>query len=41
VKPERIELWITGTATPLFCAEAGTLGIEVVENTDQKLGMMD
>lgn len=36
----KVELWITGTATPLAEKEAGKLGVEIVQNVDQKVELM-
>jgi hypothetical protein len=36
----KVELWVTGTATPLAKKEAAKLGVDVVENVDQKIEFM-
>ena len=37
----RLEFWITGTLSPLARAQLAQLGIQVVDNVDERLGLLD
>jgi hypothetical protein len=37
----KLELWVTGTLSPMGKQQLKQLGVEVVENVDQKIGFMD
>ena len=36
----KVELWVTGTVTPLAKLESAKLGLDIVENVDQKIEFM-
>jgi hypothetical protein len=38
---QQMELWVTGTATPLFKQETAALGIQVRENVGKQLPLLD
>lgn len=37
----KMELWVTGTVSPLVKKQLGQLGIGVVENVDERIEFMD
>ncbi len=40
-KPAKMELWVTGTVSPLFRQQAKAQGITVVDKVDRRIALMD